>query len=494
MSLRCKLEFKIVLLIVFALSIAPFSSAAWSRGSVVLPARGISFLAKFCFDSDPSSHLHDDASPDDLDNGVGSIGTYRVWLHSDVPGDGVITFVGLDDQAESYPDEYAMRGFECGSNVLKAAAHWIQNVSVSDLQKGVAVPDAISAQFIYQALRRRWWYMAVVDCSGTERLIDYSAHMLNTKQGYLQEFSMDRITPFSLGIFLSLYAILCIAQLAAILLSSSETAKHPLRCILTLSVTTALCGMLLQELGSIWFAHHGEDILLVYLGAKFLKAVSKYSLLSMLMLISKGRCISHPLLLRDLCRVSITLVPFFATCLILELWGEWAESRKYTTDFVYCTRFGGALVLADLFLLALYARSILRSYSAEIDVTKKMFYRTWGLVYIVAFAILPASVVVALLVSPWVRNYVIVVSSNITHLILLTLLVIGLWPEKTQPFFCIDNSELAATYGVTESIRTELLDVGGEVEQGSMSPPRRRSPKSTAASPRASSRAMTELN
>ena len=50
------------------------------------------------------------------------------------------------------------------------------------------------------------------------------------------------------------------------------------------------------------------------------------------------------------------LGPFMLFCFLLDIWGEFAQSQTYTTDFIYSTRFGKALVLVDLCLLAVWAR------------------------------------------------------------------------------------------------------------------------------------------
>lgn len=87
---------------------------------------------------------------------------------------------------------------------------------------------------------------------------------------------------------------------------------------------------------------------------------------------------------------------------------------------------------------------------------------SWGLIYSGAFLSLPVSVIIVQSFSPWVRSEVVFIVSNTAHCIFLALLIVGLWPDYAQPFFCIDQpSVLAQTFGV----KTELLDEGQELWQ-----------------------------
>merc|ERR1739845_210188 len=94
------------------------------------------------------------------------------------------------------------------------------------------------------------------------------------------------------------------------------------------------------------------------------------------------------------------------------------------------------------------------------DIEKKMFYKTWGIGYSITFLSLPLSIVVARVLSPWVRSEMIYILMNAVHVFLLTVLVIGLWPERTQPVFCIDKN-LACSYGQ----QSDILLVAKEMEQ-----------------------------
>lgn len=426
--------------------ICQLTESAWVRGSVEVPAGGIVFLSKFCFD------WKEDA------NTQHPVGKLQATLHCANPGDGTLKFVLLDDQATSYPDSSAFWGFGCDSDRLKAAARWTDVINVSTLVSGKA-PKAE----IFETHRPRWWYAAIVDCSGYARTIDYTVHMINVHLGFLEEFSMDRIGPGGVYFFMALYALLAACQMAAVLKrSTSAKTQHPIRILLTACVGAAAVGTLSTLINTLWYAYHGEDQANFYLAAKLLKAGSKYMLLAILLLLSRGRCISVPLYARDIWQATRILLPMYLSSICLEVWGEYAQSRNYTTDFVYKTPMGLLIICIDVGIFALYLRNLCSSWRAETDAIRQSFYRCYGLIYSGAFLSLPVSVIIVQSFAPWVRSEVIFIVSNAAHCIFLALLIVGLWPDYAQPFFCIDQpSALAQTFGV----KTELLDEGQELWQ-----------------------------
>jgi len=403
---------------------------AWallSKGTITMPAKQMVFLTKFCFDFDPSGN---------------DSGHWHLEVKDATPKTGDMQLVLFDDQADSYPKESAAYDFACGSENLKRHSKWSAPIDVSSLPSSGRFTMPLN-----QHLRPRWWYVAAVDCSGVERTIEYSLHMTNPKQGWQREFSMDHCGLVALIVVLVIYGAVAFAQQHAFA-RQTDGARHPLRLILFVAATTACLGMLAQVLDASWFAHHGEYKTSLYLTGKILKVASKCLLASILVLLSQGICISEPLRGKHLLQVSL-LVSFFIARLVVELWGEYAHARTYTTGFIYCTRFGATLVLADIGLLVFYLKNVHNSCMAESEPDKHRFYQVWGLLYSCAFMVLPFAAFLASVIAPWVRDETIFLMTNGVHAALLASLVVGLWPEKTQSFFDLqlDNVELAKTIG-----------------------------------------------
>lgn len=199
----------------------------------------------------------------------------------------------------------------------------------------------------------------------------------------------------------------------------------------------------------------------VYVAGKLSKWTSKLLLTAAIMLMSKGFAVSRPFHTEHLARACCLLAPLFVGCFALDIGGEYAQSRRYTTDSMFCSRYGAVLVLLDIGLLAAFARGLHRSHSAEADPVKRGFYAAWGPVYAAAFCVLPVATLVAYLVSPWVQVRVVYFLTNAVHASLLALLVISVWPERSLPALCLDNPELVQTYGVKDDLLPSLLQKKG---------------------------------
>lgn len=415
------------LLVALGLTLWSRCQAAWKHGQIQVPANNAVFVAKFCFDFDVNAN--NTGELDFVINRVlpGNVGHLKVLL--------------LDDQQNSYPStNNKWPGMQCDDSRLSIISKASLDVEVDKLPV-----DNRLHTFIIERLRPRYWFLAVLDCSGVEQTVEYDLHMVNLEQGWMKEISMDRCGLFPLALFLGIYLSTALLQVHAIFSNSSAQTKHPLRLLLTFGICAALWGVAFYTFDTIWYAVSGEDTFLLYVSSKLFKVWSKFTLMLILILLSRGKCISSTLELEDIVKGAILVMPFLVLCLSLELWGEYDASRNYTTEGVYQTGSGAVLIFADMILLLYYVNNLRISHRAEKDEEKRAFYRTWGTVYSSAFLSLPAAAIVAHEVSPHVRVAVMLVFNNSIHAALLILLVAGLWPERTQPVFNIDNKAVDAT-------------------------------------------------
>jgi hypothetical protein len=247
------------------------------------------------------------------------------------------------------------------------------------------------------------------------------------------------------GFFLVAYCALASAQSIA----NSENkalgnSSHPLVRILFGGIACGALGMTFFVGHYFTYVFNGRGILVFWLLAKLCQTLSKFFLMSILLLVSQGRCISRVMSTDDAWRVCKLLGPFMLICFTLEVWGDFAQSRTYTTDFVYGTRAGTALVLVDLCLLMVYAINLQASYHSEKNHVKRYFYRVWGSLYGGWFLVLPASVCLAHVLAPWVRFKIVLFVSSSAHGAAYAALVAGLWPTKHRSYFALDATELVA--------------------------------------------------
>lgn len=346
----------------------------------------------------------------------------------------------LDDQAESYPEE--AEGWAALSCEEKLAhARWSKRVGPE-----TATTDGINVTVpMNERVRPRWWYVAVEDCSDAGVDVEYIVHTWNPLLGWQGEFSFDHRNVFYMCIaFLAVDALMTVAQLHANGSSQNDDgALHPMVKILTAGIVCAAGSMAFFAIHYWRFAVNGEGILFMFVLAKFLQVLSKFLLMSILMLVSQGKCISYRLSLGDVERWHLLLVPFLFFCFLLEVWGERSESRRYTTDSVYTSRCGAALVGTDVLFLLVYARNLRESHSAEPDPDRRFFYRAWGSAFGVWFLALPATALLSRALAPWVRFRVILAVSNATHVAALAALMVGLWPSRLrQSYFVLEPVEL----------------------------------------------------
>jgi hypothetical protein len=399
-----------------------------------IPANSAVFLAKFCFDFDRQGN---------------DTGLIDLKVKGVEPQTGTFKIVLLDDQRSSYPDSSdRWPGYDCDDEKLKTTerGEWIVNAENLQSSNWIHTP-------IIEKIRPRYWFLVALDCSGVSRTIEYELHMLNLEQGWQQEISIDHVGVVSLCSFLLAYLAAGLLQFHAVFLRGTQAnwanTKHPLRLMLTAALWSALWGIGFYTFNTVWHAVHGEDSILLYLAAKLCKMVSKFTLFMILMLLSRGRCISRQLQMRDIMYGAVVMFPFLTACLGFEMWGEYDRSQTYTTNFIYDTWLGGVLVFADVVLLCLYLFNLKQSYHREDNEALKTFYKVWGCVFSTAFLSLPATMIVAHQVAAHVRVEWMFIITNIIHIALLVILVFGLWPNNThEAFKMIDKgTELACTFG-----------------------------------------------
>jgi len=213
---------------------------------------------------------------------------------------------------------------------------------------------------VLEKIRPRWWYIAIADCSNTDLAIKYEFHAVNDPYGWAQEFSTDR--RFELYVFvilLIIYVGLAVAQrhVNACLTklggadSASSKAAHPFARMLFAGILLGLGAAIVSVFHSSLYASNGYGSFVAYVVAKLLSVSSNFVLASLLLLVSEGKCISYVMVVGDAWRMCRLLAPFLCACVTLELWGDFSNSRNYTTDYVYATPFGWAVVLVELCLV-----------------------------------------------------------------------------------------------------------------------------------------------
>mmetsp|Transcript_85517 Transcript_85517/g.246855 ORF Transcript_85517/g.246855 Transcript_85517/m.246855 type:complete len:504 (-) Transcript_85517:118-1629(-) len=413
-------------------------TAAWTSGSAVVRPNSTVFLSKFCFSFNTEGrHL-------------AGLVDVRVRASKVAPVHHVHLAL-LDDELDSYPGSRSEWDAMTCQQRLRHAKHTM----FIDWQTA-ALPDGQEVDVhINQKLRPRWWYLVLLDCTDDEgapdSIVEYEARFTNLQYGTLGEFSTDRRHTLPFFVLLTAaYAAMAIAQGTANEAtgrtadddSATGKAAHPFTRTLSGGILVGLLAVALFVVHSLAYMLDGVGAPALAVLAQILSTASNFVLASLLLLVSEGKCVSYIMVAGDARRMFRLLGPFLVACCCLELWGEYSVRQKYSTDYVYTTPFGWALILVDLTLLARYASSMRSTFLAEKERDGGHFYCTWGILFGVWFLALPVTALLAQAVlAPYVWFIVSLVVKQGATAIVYGALMVGLWPGNTRTYFKLESAE-----------------------------------------------------
>lgn len=402
-----------------------------TTGSVRVPGNSTVFIMKFCFTFNTLP--------------LQSAGRLNltVWAPN-LTKHQRAQLVAFDDEAESFPGPSGhWDALSCDQRV-RHAKHVIR-LDWTKAQVGQLVRFNIR-----EKLRPRFWYLALADCSGTGLDLRYEVHAENPAYSWARELPTDqRHAPLAFAVLAAAYAALTVAQLRAnaVLAASAkgdnaaDKAAHPFARILTLGIVLGLFASVLSAAHYLRYAQSGSGGEIARVPAQLLSGASHFLLASLLLLISEGKCVSYVMVAADAWRVGRLLGPFVVAGLSLEFWGHYSVSRRYTTDYVYTTAFGWALILLDLFLLGIYIKALRETHATERDRGDGRFYRTWAVFYGLWFLALPVTAVLSQVVlAPYVWYIVSVAVNGAVTVLVYAALVVGLWPGNRRTYFKLTHA------------------------------------------------------
>eukprot|EP00930_Biecheleria_cincta_P014557 TRINITY_DN12478_c0_g1_i1.p1 TRINITY_DN12478_c0_g1~~TRINITY_DN12478_c0_g1_i1.p1 ORF type:complete len:511 (-),score=77.47 TRINITY_DN12478_c0_g1_i1:167-1651(-) len=408
------------------------------KGTAVVPANSTIFLAKFCFSFNPlDSWSYDERGEIEYDESKAESGQFDIEIKSPYLEHGQEVHVLLfDDEAHSYPGPSGQwDSLSCHERIRHAKSSYKLSNGGGHFLVGLR-----------EKLRPRLWYVALADCSGSGlKSVEYQVHATNELYGWAAEFSTDR--RFALAAFSILcIVLLCLAAaqlranavLAALSQNDSAGSKaaHPFARILLAGIMFELSACILEVIHLLIFAGNGHGQPVLHASSLLLSTSANFTLTSLLLLVSTGKCVSFKMVMADAGRMCKLLGPFYLACLFLELWGDFATTRMYTTNFAYTTPCGWVIVLVDLGLLLAYVRNLRATLSLDGGRANSGFYRTWALAYGLWFLALPFSAVLSQAVlAPYVWYPVSLGITKTSTILVYLALVVALWPENTKTHF-----------------------------------------------------------
>eukprot|EP00933_Yihiella_yeosuensis_P083663 TRINITY_DN97919_c0_g1_i1.p1 TRINITY_DN97919_c0_g1~~TRINITY_DN97919_c0_g1_i1.p1 ORF type:complete len:485 (-),score=28.07 TRINITY_DN97919_c0_g1_i1:364-1818(-) len=404
--------------------------AMYTLGTIDVPGNGTLFLAKFCFTFDP-----DDKAPDPhLDPHRPSPGILEVKTELLSNHQGEAHILLFDDEAESYPSPTGWNAMTCEERLRHAKNKYPLRNPYTSLRISIR-----------EKLRPRYWYVALADCSGSGVKVNYEIRARNPPYGWLAHFPSDkRLAPPIFLVMMLVFACLACLQmrsnhvLAQLRVDDSTMGKaaHPFARLLALGITLQFSSCVCALIHNWAYSADGEGIFIVYVLSLVLERCSSFVLISMLLLVAQGKCVSYVMVRADVRRMFWFLGPFLLSTVCLEIWGDYATSRRYTTDYIYTTPFGWAIIAVKLVLLGVYSKDLQKTLLQEGDRADGQFYRTWGLAYASWFVALPMVAFLAQVVlAPYVSYTVSLVVTQSYAAIVYGALVFSLWPENTKTHF-----------------------------------------------------------
>mmetsp|Transcript_60731 Transcript_60731/g.113514 ORF Transcript_60731/g.113514 Transcript_60731/m.113514 type:complete len:491 (+) Transcript_60731:47-1519(+) len=413
------------------------SFAMRSRGTSTIPPNATIFLTKFCISYNPPQRqvADNESHSAQFSHREAAVLEASIKLPS-VNWNQEMYLLLLDDEADSYPGPSGdWDSLSCAERRKKAKNSW--PVVHGGLRMKTMVREKI---------RPRWWYVALADCSGQGFAgVEYEVHALNILYGWASEFSTDRRFAFPVHLLLCVgFAMLIAIQMRANLLltarqnedSASNKAVHPFARILVFGIGVELVACVLEVLHLSIFAGNGFGSPVLHVSSLLASTCSNFVLVSLLLLVSQGKCVSYRMLPRDAWRMFLLLGPFLISCLLLELWGDFASSRTYSSDYVYNTPFGWAVIAVDLGLGASYLYNVRTTLSHESGQADSCFYCGWGVTYGCWFLALPFSAALSkILLAPYVWYIVSLAITKGSNIFIYGALVFALWPENRRTHF-----------------------------------------------------------
>lgn len=461
---------------------------------MVLAARQARVVTKFCFDFSSSCHEDHCAQADHPGLMEFNIRSARrtdglAWAppsqSSDVaPGskpadqllfakrgvtrtDGGEVFIALlDDEYFSFPEVSQVWGEANCSDVLKAAKRhfplqWHQ--AASEIGEHIVSPLA-------EKVRPRWWYIAFVSCSDYGVEFSYDMHLVNQQLGWEREFSMDAVGVLETTILIvAVLGGLLAIQTASLMewrarnSSSRWIELHPALMLVTLALSMALMGEV-SWLAYYWyFLERGEGSMIYDVVARGSIISAKTVMQILFMLQAEGQCITCPdVTWADHQELIWGQISCGVLAFMLEVWSD-TEFWSTSTEYVYDTRPGIALVAFDCLWLWMYATRCFQTFRAETRIQPRNFYKRYSPIFAIWFASLPLIALLGRSLAAWVRFRITFAVSGLVHAATLAVLIHTFRPSVAARLYDLKLSEYEPV-----SRSEELNRILGAVEDDDM--------------------------
>lgn len=338
----------------------------------------------------------------------------------------------FDDQASSWPQVY-QQDIPCPLKVSKSrnstGVHW-----------GPTGRWEMPIARIHEHVRPRFWYIVVANCVGFKDLY-YEVRFTNQGGSWRNEFGVNEQGLNTLYLFFFLlYAAALLVQTYALQNMWRTEYLHPIiklcSATILLQFGSVFCGLVHYST----FVGNGFGVPVLNSMREVFGIAAKLTFVLMLILIAQGWTISTDAIENRGFIVAVMSV-FVGSYLALALWDVTGRDPA-STLYLYESVPGVLIVLLDSVCGVWFARCIYNSREEEKDEDKREFYRRIGIGYTVWFMTLPALVLMAFQMDPWVREYTVTAIALTVSTVAYFTMAVLLWPSRADKYFRLTTPDM----------------------------------------------------
>ncbi len=336
---------------------------------------------------------------------------------------GLITYYLYDDEDGSWASVY-------GSNQpcaykLGQSKGWVNGSDGSVQQLS---PNMWTwMRDITERFRPRYWYVVAANCDTLISLPSYTLHFVN----FGSELAVDEQGLFETNLtFFFVYIVLVSLHVWAHRIWSPVVSR-----LLSLSMVLEMASQLSCAIHWGVMRSNGRGVPFFEGLGRFLDVVAVILLWLMLALLSLGYQVSVETVSERSNVAGLALTAALPVAyLIMFIWYE-VGADPASTNYVLDSLPGLIILLVQLAFAAWVFLRLKQTYEHEVSSEKKRYFKKVALCVFFSFLVLPFSMMLGHVVSPWVRKNTVFIVSALGQLLANALFVWLFWPSVALAFF-----------------------------------------------------------
>jgi len=343
-----------------------------------------------------------------------------------------------DDAPDSWPLVYGERkSLTCEQKVAMAKG----NRSV--------VPNEYHLQPFLDHARPHFWYVVVSNCQAKSVNFEYHFEFVNWGNSWDRQFSFDDqgLAPMYLFYFL-IFLFGIGVHIYSVVNYIREGTFHLVVRIFSACVVMEFLYIFFMFIHYIKYKENGQGVPVLKGFADAIDIGFQMTLILMFILLATGFAISRSFVTHKL-QLLIIMIITFLLYLSMFIWGF--AYKNWGALYIYESAPGIIILILRFFTLGWFLWLLRKSHIEENHTHKKDFYIRFGIFVSIWFLSLPFIVIVAAILSPWVRYKIVQTMYVTVNVIALMVFSYLFWPSKIQDFFNVKTDVLLGNGGGASS-------------------------------------------